>query len=162
MILRGPQKLGSGIRTSRIRVLKLVLQWLPLALGQRLDESERVLASNGVDDIIRRGSEKLRNDGELVDVVLAGEKGLALEHLSKNATGTPDVHLDIVFLPCEHDLGGSVVSGGDVSGHLGVLDTRETEVADLQIAVLVDKDVAGLEITVDDTSRVDIFQATLF
>jgi len=32
------------------------------------------------------------------------------------------------------------------------LYTGETEVADLEIAVLVDEDVAGLQVTVDDTS----------
>ena len=42
-----------------------------------------------------------------------------------------------------------------------VLDTGETEVANLEIAVLVDKNVARLEVTVNDTGRVDIFQATL-
>ena len=37
----------------------------------------------------------------------------------------------------------------------------KTEVADLEIAVLVDENVAGLEIAVDDACRVDIFQTAL-
>jgi hypothetical protein len=41
------------------------------------------------------------------------------------------------------------------------LYTGETEVADLQIAVFVDEDVARLQITVDNTSGVDVFQTTL-
>jgi hypothetical protein len=41
------------------------------------------------------------------------------------------------------------------------LYTGETEVADLEIAVLVDEDVARLQVTMDDTSRVDVFQTTL-
>jgi len=44
---------------------------------------------------------------------------------------------------------------------LRVLDTRKAEVTDLEIAVLIDEDVAWLEIAVDDTCRVDIFQAAL-
>jgi hypothetical protein len=42
------------------------------------------------------------------------------------------------------------------------LDTGQTEIADLQIAVLVDQDVAGLEVTVDDTCGVDILESPLF
>jgi hypothetical protein len=65
-------------------------------------------------------------------------------------------------LPCEHDLRGSVVSRGDIASHLRILDTGQTEVTDLQIAVLVDQDVAGLEITMDNTCRVDILESPLF
>ena len=94
-------------------------------------------------------------------MVLSREKRLALEHLGKDAPRAPDVHLDVVLLPREHDFGCSVVSRRDVARHLGVLYTCETEVADLEIAVLVDEDVAGLEIAVHHTSRVDVFQPTL-
>lgn len=111
--------------------------------------------------IIRRGSQKLGDDGELVDVVLAREQRLALQHLCEDTTGAPDIHLHVVLLPCEHDLGSPVVSRRDVSGHLGILDAREAEVADLEVAVLIDQDVAGLEIAMDDACGVNIFQATL-
>ena len=94
-------------------------------------------------------------------MVLAGEQGLALQHLGEDATCAPDVHLNVVFLPCEHDLRRSVVAGGHVTGHLGVLYTGETEVADLEIAIFVDEDVARLQVTVDDTGRVHVFQTTL-
>jgi hypothetical protein len=120
-----------------------------------------VLARNGVDNIIRRGTQKLGDDGELVDVILAGEEGLAVKHLSKDAAGTPDINLDVVFLPGEHDLGGSVISRRNVSGHLRVLDAGESEVANLQIAVFVYKNIARLQVTVNHASRVHIFQAAL-
>jgi hypothetical protein len=64
-------------------------------------------------------------------------------------------------LPCEHNLRRSVVSGRDIAGHLGVLDTCKAKVANLQIAVLVDENVGGFEITVDDAGGVDVFQTTL-
>jgi hypothetical protein len=41
------------------------------------------------------------------------------------------------------------------------LYTGQTEVTDLKIAVLVDKNVARLQITVNNAGGVDIFQATL-
>lgn len=94
-------------------------------------------------------------------MVLAGEERLALEHFGKDAPGTPDVDLDAVLLPGKHDLGGAVVARRDVAGHLGVLDTGETKVTDLEVTVLVDEDVAGLEIAVNDTSRVNVFETAL-
>ena len=94
-------------------------------------------------------------------MVLSWEKRLALEHLGENAPRTPDIYFDIVLLPCEHDLGGSVVSSGNIACHLGILYTSETEIADLEITVLVYEDIARLQVTVDNTSGVHIFQATL-
>ena len=120
-----------------------------------------VLTADGLDNIIRRGAQQLRNDGELVYVVLSGEQRLALKHLREDAPRTPDIDLHVVLLPREHDLGCSVVSRGNVSGHLGVLYTGQAEIADLQIAVLVHEDVTGLQITVHNAGRVDVFQTTL-
>lgn len=94
-------------------------------------------------------------------MVLSGEKRLALQHFGEDAACTPDIHLHIVLLPSEHDLGGSVVTCGDIARHLGILDSRQTEIANLQIAVFIDENVAGLEVSVDHTSGVNIFQATL-
>lgn len=94
-------------------------------------------------------------------MVLSGKERLALEHLGEDATSAPDIDFHVVFLPGEHDLGGSVVSGGDVASHLRVLDSSETEVANLEIAVLVDEDVAGLEVAVDDAGRVHVLETPL-
>ena len=96
-----------------------------------------------------------------MDVIFAGEERLALEHLGEDATGTPDVDLDIVLLPGEHNLRGAIVAGRDVAGHLWVLDAGQAKVADLEITILVDQDVAGLQVPVHDAGRVDIFQASL-
>lgn len=92
-------------------------------------------------------------------MILAGEQRLALNHLGEDAAGAPDVDLDVVFLPRQHDLRSAVVSSRHVARHLGILQAREAEIADLQIAVLVDEDVAGLEVAVDDTGGVDVFQS---
>lgn len=117
-----------------------------------------ILARDGVDNIIGRRSQELCDDGELVDVVLSGEERLALEHLGKDTARTPDIHLNVVLLPCEHDLGGAVVPCRHVARHLRVLDARETKVADLQVAVLVDQDVTWLQVSVNNAGRVDVFQ----
>lgn len=147
--------------TLRISVLELVLQRLTFALWQRLHESQGVLTADGGDNIIRWCTQELSDDGELVDVVLAWEQGLALQHFCEDTAGTPDVHLNIVLLPREHDLGRSVVSSRDVAGHLRVLNTGETKVADFQVTILVDEDVRGLQITMHDSRRMHIFETTL-
>lgn len=130
----------------------------PVYLRRRVTH---VLARDCVDHIIRGSAEELSDDGELVDVVLAREQRLALEHFCEDAAGAPDINLNVVLLPREHDLGGTVVPRGNVSGHLGVLDTGKAEVADLQIAILVDEDVAGLQVAMHDAGGVDVFQSTL-
>lgn len=39
-----------------------------------------------------------------------------------------------------------------------VLDARQAEIADLQVAVLVDEDIARLKIAVHDACRVNVFE----
>lgn len=109
-----------------------------------------ILAAYRLDDLVRWGAQQLGNDGELVDVVLAGEEGFPFQHLRKDTACAPDVDLHIVLLPCEHDLRRAVVSRRHVSRHLRVLDTREAKVADFEVAILVDEDIARLQVTVDD------------
>lgn len=94
-------------------------------------------------------------------MVLSREKRLAFQHFGEDAACTPDINLNVVLLPSEHDLGGSVVTCGNIARHLGILDSRQTEIADLQIAIFIDENVTGLEVSVDHTSGVNIFQATL-
>lgn len=83
-------------------------------------------------------------------MVLSREKGLALKHLSEDATGTPNIHLNIILLPREHNLGCAVISRRNVTRHLGVLNASQTEVANLQIAIFVDQNVAWLQIAMDN------------
>jgi len=66
----------------------------------------------------------------------------------------------VVVLEREHDLGGTVPTGGDVLGHEGAIVIAvvawlgkaacETKVANLELAVSVDEQVSGLEVAVED------------
>lgn len=132
-----------------------------LRTDHEVHNSTYVLTADCLDNIIWGSTQKFCDDGKLVDMVLSGEKRLALEHFRKDTSCTPDVYLHVVFLPCEHDLRCTVVTGGNVTGHLGVLYAGQAEIADLQIAVLVYENVTGLQITVHNASRVDVFQTTL-
>ena len=73
-------------------------------------EETHVFARDCVDDIVGWRAQELRDDGELVHVVLAREERLALEHLGEDAARAPYVDLDVVLLPGEHDLGSPVVT----------------------------------------------------
>ena len=126
-----------------------------------MTEGADILARDGVDDIVWGRPEKFGDDGELVDVVLAWEERLALEHLGKDTAGAPDIDLDVILLPGEHDLGCPIVPRRDVASHLRILNAGEAKVANLQVAVLVDQDVAGFQVPVDDAGGVDVFQTAL-
>ena len=45
---------------------------------------------------------------------------------------------------------------------LGICDPGESEVTDLEITSRVEKEVAGLEVPVEDVGRVDVLQATQY
>jgi hypothetical protein len=71
-----------------------------------------------------------------------------------------------VVLEAEHDLGRAVPPRRDVLGHVpGILlginreAAREAEIANLQLAVGVDEQVARLEIAVQHVGRVDVLEA---
>jgi len=49
---------------------------------------------------------------------------------------------DVVFLPGQHDLWCTVVACGYITRHLRILNTSQTEIANLEIAVLIDQNVA--------------------
>lgn len=69
-----------------------------------------IFARNGVNNIIGRCTEKLRDDGELVDVIFSWEQWLPFQHLCEDTTSTPNVDFHVVLLPRKHDLWGSVIS----------------------------------------------------
>ena len=78
-----------------------------------------------------------------------------------HALGVEKLTSHIVLLPREHDLRRAIVPRRDVTRHLRVLQPREPEIADLEVAVLVDENVGRLEVAVDDAGRVRVFQAAL-
>lgn len=86
---------------------------------------------------------------------------------------------DVVLLPSEHDFWCPVVSCRDVTRHLRVCQSRQSKVANLEIAVLVDKDIGRFlpqpslgfdtmiaveitdKITVHHTGRMHVFESSL-
>lgn len=58
----------------------------------------------------------------------------------------------------QHDFWRAIPTRRDITSHLAFSWTSETEIENPQLAVFVDGQVAGLEIPVDDTSRVNVLQ----
>ena len=123
--------------------------------------SPYIFTGNGMDDIVGWSAQQLCNNGKLIDMVFSWKKGFAFQHFCKDAACAPYINLDVVLLPGEHNLRSTVVSRRNIASHLRVLDACETEVAYLQIAVLIDQDIRGLQIPMNDSSRMDIFQSSL-
>lgn len=94
-------------------------------------------------------------------MVFAREQWLALQHLREDTACAPDIHLHVVLLPGEHDFRGSVVPRRYIASHLWILNASQAEVADFEVAVLVDKDVGRLQVAVYHTGGVHIFKAAL-
>lgn len=84
-------------------------------------------------------------------MILPQEKRSPCHHLGEDTSRAPDVDFLVVLSPGEHDLGCAVVSRGDVTCHQRFPHAGQAKVADFEITVLVDKDVAWFEIAVDDT-----------
>lgn len=118
-------------------------------------------------------AEMLNDEAELQVRDLGCEEGFSVEELSEDAAAGPDVDGGGVEVADEEELGGPVVAHGDVLGQvdafgwrvgsgrwllLEVLDAApgESEVAELDVAVLVDEYVVGLEVAVHDACRVHV------
>ena len=106
----------------------------------------------------RECSRRTRRQLEIVSVSPGGWR--------KSSQGPVELRTGFcVALEAQHDLGGPVPSGSDVLGHvacvlLGVHGETpgQTKIADLELAVGIDEQVTGLQISVQDVGRVDILE----
>ena len=74
------------------------------------------------------------------------EERLSREHLCHDAADGPDVDGQGVVHPVQHDLRRAVPPRRHVASHLVLGRAREAKVEDAQLAVLVHRDVGGLQI----------------
>jgi hypothetical protein len=99
----------------------------------------------------------------LAHTVFSGEERLAAQHLGEDAADTPDIDGLGVFLEGQHDFGGTVPSCGHIFGHEARIvigrgsRSSETKIADLEIAVGIEKKVGWFEISVEDVGGVHGF-----
>ncbi|KAG5462802.1 MAG: hypothetical protein BJ554DRAFT_3486, partial [Olpidium bornovanus] len=122
-------------------------------------------ALDRVEVVHARGAEGVQDEGQLVVVVPAGKQRPPAEHLREDAPDGPHVDCLGVLLERQHDLRGAVPAGGDVLGHeaggrrVGAARAaRQPQVADLEVAVGVEQQVARLQVPVQDVRRVHVLQ----
>lgn len=136
-----------------------------LADGQSTDVISRPAGSDAVEFIECRCADNVENKIQLMAVVAAGEERSTCEHLREDAADGPDVDRFRVHLERQHDLWCAVPPRSDVFRHhadvlatlcAGRLDaTGQAEVAYFQVAVGVDEQVSGLQVTMDDVRAVN-------
>ena len=104
-------------------------------------------------------------------LVLPREQRLPQEHFSEDTACRPDIYRSGVLFPTGHDFGRAVPSRRDVVRQDGVgghghhvvvrrvqLGPSQAEIAYLQIAVLVQQQVARLEVAMQDAGAVDVLE----
>lgn len=150
-----------------VGALKELLELLALALGQLEHELFVFLVLDLVDQLGRGTAEELGDHSELLFLRARGQEGLPDDELGEDAADGPDVDGAGVLPPREDHLWRSVPSGGDVVGErslvglqLGDVGSCEAEVANLEIAVGVHEQVPGLEVSVIDSSGVDVLESS--
>eukprot|EP00962_Isochrysis_galbana_P009630 scaffold2684_cov124-Isochrysis_galbana.AAC.11 len=115
----------------------------------------------------RKGTEKLHgllldDQAELVQIVATGQQRLARHHLSENAAACPDVNRSRIRLVLEQQLWSAVPARHDVLSEPHVFDlctwvhrARQPKVANLQVTILVDQEIAWFQIAVQHMGRME-------
>ena len=100
-----------------------------------------------------RGAHYAEDLLELVFVGGAGEEGATGVHFRHDATRGPDVDAGVVGARAEEDVRGAVPEGDDLVAEGVDGDTegaRKAKVGEFELALVVDEEVLGLEIAVQD------------
>lgn len=144
----GKQDVGEEPLEGVARVARPVLHVVP---HRRLEP---------VHELGRGRAQLLYNLVPLVYVVGAREQHATPDHLAHDAAHGP--YVDVLLVAhAQYDLGRPVVPRDDVGGHHegGAGRPGQAKVEDLEGAVALDDDVAGLEVPVDYARRVEVLYA---
>lgn len=82
-------------------------------------------------------AQKTCNNQKLIRVVTSRKQGRSFNHLCQDTPSTPHIDLNIILLPSEHRLRGSVKSSCDIARHLWIDSSRQAEIADFEITVFI-------------------------
>jgi hypothetical protein len=98
--------------------------------------------------------------------ILSREQRLATQHLSQDTANGPDINGLGVLLEGQHNLRSSVPTGRDIFCHearvvfLGGCRASEAEIANLKVAIGIEKQVGWLEISVEYVCGVHSLEGT--
>ena len=108
---------------------------------------------------LRRRAQDSEDLENLVNLAVSREQWLARRHLREDAPDTPHVDSRAVLAATKQDLGRTVPECDDFVGVSAERDAEgagETEVGELEVAFLVDEEVLGFEIAVEDAVGVAV------
>ena len=136
------------------------------------DQFEFVCLHNLHQLFLSLASKCRQNQLNLLGLVLTWEQRLTQEHFCKNTACCPDIDGCCILSPTCHDFGCTVPSRRDVIGqdsagtlqHWVVvvscwrkyLSASQAKITNLQVAVLIQEQVAWFEIAVKDTCAVNV------
>ena len=95
----------------------------------------------------------------LVNLGITREKGFSGTHLSKDGTDRPHVHASGVLSSTKQDLWSTIPKGDDLMGiasQRNAEGSSKTEISQLEISILVNQQVLGLQVTMQYTARVTV------
>lgn len=98
---------------------------------------------------------------------LSGQQWLPSNEFSENTANAPNINGRRVLPPRENHFRSSIPARCDVVGERGLrghqrvnIGARQSKVANFEVAVAVDEQVAGLQVAMEDTARVDVLKAS--
>jgi len=109
-----------------------------------------------------RSAENAEDLEDLVDLGVTWEERLAGSHLGEDAANGPHVDASGVLATTEQNFGRAVPEGNDfvgVSAERNTKSASQTEISQLQVALLVDEQVLRLQVTMQDTVGVAVARA---
>jgi len=111
-------------------------------------------------------AEELDDHLELLFLLLTREKFFPGEHLREDATYRPHINGGRVLFPRQEDLWRSVPPCCDVVGQHYRMALQEwdfcageTEIANLQVTVRINQEIARFQVSVENARRMNIFEA---
>ena len=109
-----------------------------------------------------RRSQEGEDLAELVDFVLALEEGLARQQLSKDTAQRPDVDLETVFVGPKKEVWAAVPECDNELSEVGwrriTCVASHAEVGELDLAAVVEEEIGGFEVSVQDPVRMEVFR----
>jgi hypothetical protein len=140
---------------------------LGLARRKTLQHCCRKWRLDGINVLSRWATSDFDDAVQLVHGACAGEHWLATQELTKNATDRPHVDTLGVLGRAKKNLGCTVPTSSDVVGQHRVVDqfvlqrsdrARKTEISDLEEALGIEQQVAGLHVSMQHIARVHVLE----
>jgi len=129
--------------------------------------------ANASEGIFAGRTKIVKNLIQLVHVISSFEDGLSAKEFRENASDGPNINSGRVVCEAQHDLRSSVPPSGDVLRHESLvasglgwrgsssrrgITASQPEIADLEFAVGIDEQIAGLQVSVEDIGRVNVLE----